>query len=241
MRQSWWGGVAAVLAAMAPALSWADTRPPVVVELFTSEGCSSCPAADAFLGELARTRADVLPLAFHITYWDRLGWPDPFALPAATERQVAYSSLLAGSAGAGSVYTPQMVIDGQTDAVGSDRAAVLAAISAAGRLPTVPLTLARQGEGLALSVGSGVVKGPARLVLLGYDRQHVTTVPRGENAGRRLTESNIVRSITELGDWRGEALNRRIAVPAGEAFAVLLQAQDGKIIAAAAADASPAS
>jgi hypothetical protein len=212
-----------------------------VAELFTSEGCSSCPPADAFLGELARTRADVLPLAFHITYWDNLGWPDPFALPAATERQRAYSSLLAGSAGGGSVYTPQMVIDGQTDAVGSDRGAVLAAISAATRLPVVPLTLGRQGEALALTVGAASVKGPARLVLLGYDRQHVTTVARGENAGRKLTESNIVRSITELGEWRGEALSRQVTLPAGEAYAVLLQADDGRIIAAAVAGASPAS
>ncbi len=240
MRQSWLGGVATLLAVMAPALSWAgpDTRPSVVVELFTSEGCSSCPAADAFLGELARTRADVLPLAFHITYWDNLGWPDPFALPAATERQRAYASLLSGAPG---VYTPQMVIGGRTDAVGSDRAAVLAAISAAGRPAAVPLTLARQGDGLALTVGAGAAPRTARLVLLGYDRQHVTTVARGENAGRKLTESNIVRSITELGAWRGEALSRQVTLPAGEAYAVLLQADDGRIIAAAVAGASPAS
>jgi len=238
MRRSLLTGVAMLLAATAPAWAGSDTRPPVVVELFTSEGCSSCPAADAFLGELARTRADVLPLAFHITYWDNLGWPDPFALPAATERQRAYAALLSGSPG---VYTPQMVIDGRTDAVGSDRAAVLAAISAAPRLPAVPLTLARQGDGLALTVGAGPAARPARLVLLGYDRQHVTTVARGENAGRRLTESNVVRSITALGEWRGEALSRQVKLPAGEAYAVLLQAEDGRIIAAAVAGASPAS
>src|SRR5579859_2803882 len=118
----------------------AETRP-VVVELFTSEGCSSCPPADALLSELARSRPDVLPLAFHITYWDRLGWPDPFALRAATDRQRDY----AGTLGLDSIYTPQMVVDGRRDVIGSDRGSVLAALhqAAAAAPPPVPLHLVR--------------------------------------------------------------------------------------------------
>jgi hypothetical protein len=89
---------------------------PVVVELFTSQGCSSCPPADRFLSELSDTRSDVLPLAFHVTYWNQLGWKDPFSLDAATERQAQYGRRF----GDGS-YTPEMVIDGKTGVVGSDR------------------------------------------------------------------------------------------------------------------------
>jgi hypothetical protein len=211
---------------------------PVVVELFTSEGCSSCPPADAFLEELSRTRHDVLPLAFHITNWDNLGWRDPFALPEATARQRAYAPLLAAGAG---VYTPQMVIDGRTDAIGSDRAAVLAAIDAARKTAAVvPITLARQDQSLVVSVAAATA-GPARLLLLGYDRRHQTAVARGENAGRTLPEANIVRSITDLGAWQGSAISRSVAAPAGETYALLLQAADGRIIGAAVAGASPAS
>src|SRR5581483_9004083 len=101
---------------------------PVVVELFTSQGCSSCPPANAYLNELARGRTDVLPLAFHVTYWDRLGWKDPFSLEAATDRQDRYGHRF----GDGS-YTPEIVVDGATSHVGSDRAEVGPAIEHAKR------------------------------------------------------------------------------------------------------------
>jgi hypothetical protein len=114
----------------------ADARP-VVVELFTSQGCSSCPPADALLGELAR-RGDVLALGFHISYWDGLGWRDPFSSQSSTDRQRAYARLL----GTGQVYTPQMVVDGRREMVGSDRAAVLAALRDARPQAVAPVAFA---------------------------------------------------------------------------------------------------
>src|SRR6201988_338190 len=103
-----------LIAGLYPAAALAAERP-VVVELYTSQGCSSCPPADAYLSELSRDRRDVLPLAFHVTYWDGLGWRDPYSLEAATQRQAGYSALFGESA-----YTPEMVIDGQKGLVGSN-------------------------------------------------------------------------------------------------------------------------
>jgi hypothetical protein len=205
--------------------AWAmPGRRPVVVELFTSQGCSSCPPADALLAELARTRADVLPLAFHVTYWDRLGWPDRFALPAATARQRGYAAI----AGVGTVYTPQMVVDGVTDVVGSDRPRVLSAIGRAAREVAVPVRLVRGREGLTVEVGAGA--GSGLVLLVGFDPEHRTPVARGENAGRVLVEANIVRSLPELGPWAGAARIVQVPVPAGERHAVLVQAVDGRML-----------
>jgi hypothetical protein len=204
---------------------------PVVVELFTSEGCSSCPPADALLSEIARSRPDVLPLAFHITYWDRLGWPDPFALRAATARQEDYAHVL----GLDSIYTPQMVVDGRLDVVGSDRGGVFAALhrAASAAPPPVPLRLARAGGQVTLEVGEGARGREATVVLVGYDPAHRTAVAHGENAGRTLTESNIVRGLVRLADWHGARMTVQAAPPAGEKLAAILQAPDGQVLGAA--------
>jgi hypothetical protein len=199
---------------------------PIVVELFTSQGCSSCPPADAFLTDLARQRRDVLPLAFHVTYWDYLGWKDLYSLDAATARQRAYARDL----GEDGVYTPQMVVDGTTGFVGSDRAAGLGAIAKAAS-KTVPVAVTSDGTSLTIKVGPGT--GQARILLVGFDPSHETPVGRGENSGRTLHESNIVRSLTPLAAWSGSAVELRAAPPAGESFAVLLQSGDGRIIGAA--------
>ena len=202
---------------------------PVVAELFTSEGCSSCPPADALLAEIARTQPDVLALAFHVTYWDRLGWPDRFALPAATARQRDYAARL----GLDGLYTPQMVVDGTRDVVGSDRIGVAAALRAAARAeaPAVPLTITRDAAGVRVAAGAGAGRGA--VLLIGYDPLHRTPVGRGENAGRTLTEANIVRSLRVLGDWAGAPRVFSAPAPAGERLAVLLQAPDGRILGAA--------
>lgn len=218
----------ALMIAALPTIAAAQASRPVVVELFTSQGCSSCPPADRILAELAKTRADVLPLAFHVTYWNRLGWPDPFSFEAATDRQRAYRAI----SGIGGVYTPQAVVDGTQDVVGSDGAGLRTAITrAAASAVAVALTASRNGADITISVGAG--KGRGRLLLVGYDREHRTQVPRGENAGATLVEANIVRSLVPAGEWQGAATELRLALPAGEAHAVLLQAPDGSIIGAA--------
>lgn len=220
------GVMLAVCLAAFPAMAGEAARP-VVVELFTSQGCSSCPPADRILSELARTRADVLPLAFHVTYWNRLGWPDPYSLEASTERQRRYR----GISDAGSIYTPQAVVDGTRDVVGSDGPGLRRAIAAAaGKAVTMPLTATRTGETVSIAVGAG--NGNGRVLLIGYDRERRTVVPRGENAGATLVESNIVRGMVEAGVWKGEAAELRVAVPQGEAHAVIIQAADGTILGA---------
>jgi hypothetical protein len=170
---------------------------PAVVELFTSEGCSSCPPAETYIGELAQRR-DVLALAFHVDYWDDLGWRDRFGLPEAAQRQRVYAKSLRLS----SVYTPQVVIDGKDNFVGSD-------VKSIGRA----LTGNRNGVAVALSVRDGEVfidldaqqKGaPSDVLLVAYLRTAVSSIGRGENAGRTLKEFNIVRDFHSVGRWTGQ-------------------------------------
>jgi hypothetical protein len=235
MRGSVWLGVAAMAltgATLAGAASArAEPARPVVVELFTSEGCSSCPPADELLSELARSRPDVLLLAFHITYWDRLGWPDPFSLRAATDRQRDYAQTL----GLDSIYTPQMVVDGRTDVVGSDRANVLAALhdAAAARPAPVPLRLTRAAGQVTLEVGAGAGAQRGSVLLVGYDAAHRTSVARGENAGRTLIESNVVRGLVHVADWHGGRITVQAPPVAGDRLAAILQAPDGQVLGAA--------
>lgn len=204
---------------------------PVVVELFTSEGCSSCPPADAYLSDLSSSRQDVLPLAFHVTYWDGLGWKDPYSLEAATQRQAAYSARFGGTS-----YTPEMVVDGRMSFVGSNRAAGEKAILAAqaSDVRAVSVNGTRTGNTLSIAVGAGT--GHAQILLVGYDREHVTAVGRGENSGRALKEANIVRSIESIGQWNGAPVTLDHRVPAGELAAVLVQAPDGSVLGATRVD-----
>ena len=199
----------------------------VVLELFTSEGCSSCPPADALLTELAG-RADLLPLAFHVTYWNGLGWKDPYSLDAATMRQHAYAATL----GQDTVYTPELVIDGRRGVVGSDRATVAAAVRLASHDPSAT-TVSLRGDRNGLSVDIGGGNGTGTIWLVGFDHRRQTTVGRGENSGRTLLESNIVRSIRQIGVWSGRSLHLNTEPAAGEEVAVLLQASDGHILDAA--------
>jgi hypothetical protein len=200
----------AVVVALAPRGDARADPPaqPVLVELFTSQGCSSCPPADAFLADLAE-RPDVLALSYHVDYWNYIGWADPFSSPEATERQRAYGKTL----GSPVVYTPQMVIDGRRDAVGSHRATVEQAIAAASSVRRVALTItgdAASGYRVALPATALDATAGIRLVL--YDRRHETTVTRGENIGRTIENRNVVRAIVELAAWDGAATEIPLAL-----------------------------
>jgi hypothetical protein len=215
-----------LLASLSPVAGFATERP-VVVELFTSQGCSSCPPANAYLNEMVKQRRDVLALAFHVTYWDRLGWKDPFSMEAATDRQSVYGRRF----GDGS-YTPEMVVDGSASAVGSDRGEVGSAIENAKRngRTAAAVNVTKNGEQVSIEVGAG--SGQGRILLIGFDHEHTTAIPRGENGGRALTEANVVRSIRPIGQWSGAALRLNERFPEGQDVAVVLEAPDGRIIGA---------
>ncbi|KQP50175.1 DUF1223 domain-containing protein [Methylobacterium sp. Leaf106] len=200
---------------------------PVVVELFTSQGCSSCPPAEALLGELAG-RDDLLALGFHVTYWDDLGWKDTESFEGATERQATY----AGHLGEGN-FTPQLVIDGRRSVVGSRRTEATSAVAAARAEmgAETKIAIVRRTGRIAVTVGAG--KGSAKVFLVGFDRSLRTPVARGENSGRTLVQANVVRSLRTLGTWSGEPLEFSEALPAGQDAAVIVQQSDGRILGAA--------
>jgi hypothetical protein len=211
---------------LAPVATQAAERP-VVVELFTSQGCSSCPPANAYLNEMVRDRRDVLALAFHVTYWDRLGWKDPFSLEAATDRQDRYGHRF----GDGS-YTPEIVVDGVSSHVGSNRAEVGPAIEQARRQGRTAAAVDIKTEGGQLSIDVGSGNGSGRVLLVGFDHEHQTAIRHGENGGRTLQESNVVRSIRSVGDWKGAALHISEKLPEGQDAAVIIEAPDGRIVGA---------
>jgi hypothetical protein len=211
----------------------------VVVELYTSQGCSSCPPADAYLGELAQ-RPDIVALAFHVDYWDHLGWRDPYARPGNSKRQRSYVTAL----GARYVYTPQMVIDGSFQDVGSNRQRVeyLIAKAANQRAAAPPMTL--NGRELALGAAPQALAGEVGVWLFFFEGARQNDVATGENRGRHMRTTNVVRAVQALGTYDGKARSVEIdltAVPAEcDGVAVLLQ-QDGhgRIIAAKAFDLPP--
>lgn len=212
------GLVLATVLILSSTMATAQQQRPAVVELFTSQGCSSCPPADALLGELAG-RSDVLALAYHVDYWDGIGWKDRFALPQSTDRQRSYQRRL----GLSRLYTPQMVVDGRIDVVGSDRAGVLPLLG--GRLGGTAVQLSIADGAVIADLPDGQGRGEAVLVaLLGKAE---TAVGRGENAGQRLAEYNIVRAIRPLDAWSGKAARHAVKLtalpPDATAVAVLLQ------------------
>ena len=202
-------------------------RGPAVVELFTSQGCSSCPPADALLGELSQT-PNVVALAFHVDYWDSIGWRDRFAIPTATERQRRYVETL----GLSSAFTPQVVIDGRGSFVGSDKRRILAALSEP--LNTIPISVEVAGGELTVTVPESRDRAGYEVNLVAYLPEAVTAVGRGENSGRTLKEFNIVRQFRSLGVWNGQETVFRVPLDSFPAeasrVAVLLQqAQQGPI------------
>ncbi|HEY2069010.1 MAG TPA: DUF1223 domain-containing protein [Rhizomicrobium sp.] len=202
-------------------------RMPVVVELFTSQGCSSCPPANANLRALA-DRPDVLALSLNVTYWDYLGWKDTFAAPEFTQRQRDYEPRL----GHDGPFTPQIVVDGRADTVGDVRADIERLI--AERRPVPGPSLSLTGNDVALGSGAGA----AQVWLVRYDPRTISVpVARGENAGVTLPHRNVVRELTLLGEWHGAAEHFTLpAAPDGLKTAILVQSGRGGPILAAARD-----
>ncbi|MET0659008.1 MAG: DUF1223 domain-containing protein [Steroidobacteraceae bacterium] len=202
---------------------------PVVVELFTSQGCSSCPPAEALLGELSR-QPNIVALAYHVDYWDDLGWKDRFAIPAAVERQRGYVRRLS-RAGA---FTPHVVVSGDTSLVGSNRSAITRAIAA--KRDALAIGLSRSGTELTIDLRERWNE-PMDINVVSYLSAATTNIGRGENAHRSLREFNIVRSFRHLTRWDGRPQQLKVPLASlpsdATAVAVLLQRPNQGAIAGA--------
>lgn len=202
----------------------------VLVELFTSQGCSDCPPADEFAGELARDPRLVV-LTFSVDYWDYLGWRDTFARPEFSQRQYDY----ARARGDGKVYTPQMVVNGARHAVGGDRSAVLGLIKEALALPA-RLTLTVAATEIRVEVAEFPSAVKATLWLMAVRKEARQDIARGENAGKTVIYHNVVVGMAPAAMWKGEALKaswlRSAVMPAGAQFcaAVLQKEKTGPVL-----------
>lgn len=226
--------LAVLLAAtFAPAPAPAET--PVLVELFTSEGCSSCPPADRLLARLASGPAVpgalVVALSLHVDYWNRLGWEDPFSSHAFTERQGAYATRFGSS---GRIYTPQMVVDGRTEFVGSDERAARRAIEAAAREPRAFVRAVPAGARAVRVTVAGAASG-ADVFLAVVEDGLSSDVTRGENAGKRLPHASVARALAAVGrvDARGR-FDAEVPVAPGpgarRAFAFAQERGTGRVL-----------
>ena len=198
-------GVAVATSRVVPAKTLAPVEGPWAIELFTSQGCSSCPPADAYLGALAK-RPDIVALSFHVDYWDYIGWKDAFATRATTQRQRNYARVLKQRY----VYTPEMVVEGIGHDTGREPAGIERLLAEAQRRATSRATpeLSRtQGGALTVKLAAYPLEGlPADVTLAIYDRRHSTPVASGENQGRMLENFNIVRRLQVLSRWDGAAV-----------------------------------
>ncbi len=216
------------LGALAASLGAAAAQPLTVVELFTSQGCSSCPPANANLIKV-KDQPGVLALSFNVTYWDYLGWKDTFGRQEFTQRQVSYEPSL----GHDGPFTPQVVVNGHADAVGAAPGEIQHLISSAGRASGPSLSL----DSGKISIGAGSAPGGKADVWLVRYTKGVVQVPvaRGENTGRTLPHANVVHSLKKLGSWTGEATALNLpAASDGLSTAVLVQSPGGGPILAAA-------
>jgi hypothetical protein len=198
-----WIATTAMLAALATPVRAADSK--VVVELFTSQGCSSCPAADKLLGELAENDK-LVALSLPVDYWDYLGWRDTLAKPENSKRQRGYSERSSHE-----VYTPQVVVNGVATVVGSDRRAIEAAAATAAKGKSIPVTLAKNGSNIDVEVGAGD-SAPATVWLLTVKQAKPVAIGRGENHGRTITYHNVVRGWHKIADWRGSPVKNSVAL-----------------------------
>jgi hypothetical protein len=216
----------------------AGGKRPVVVELYTSQGCNTCPPADALLGRLAE-RKDIIAMSLPITYWDMLGWKDTLASEANTRRQKAYAEAM----GRGGVYTPQMIVDGISDVVGGREAAVEAAIDARqADMRAIPVALNATPQTIHVAIGAGPIRTGEEdtIWMFRIAGKATVNIGAGENEGHSLTYYRIVREVKAIGLWRGQALTidlprTEAANAARDTFAVVVQQGGyGRIVGAAA-------
>ncbi len=210
----------------------AQDRSPVVVELFTSQGCSSCPPADALLAKLA-PRDDVIALALHVDYWDYIGWKDIFGDPDNTRRQKAYARV----AGSHMIYTPQMVVDGVQQLAGHQPMELVELIQRhqAAAAPVL-MQMTRQGDRIIVTARAETpMPGEAVLQLVRYIPRQTVTITRGENAGRTITYSNIVTAWNQVATWDGTyPFRMSFEISSGQpVVAIMQQRGPGPILAAA--------
>lgn len=215
------------------------TATPVVLELFTAEGCSSCLAADANLIDWAKRRS-VLILTYHVDYWDYIGWRDRKADPAFSARQLGYVT----SFGRNIVYTPQLIIGGSDESLGTDRDRLAVMLSNSRYIANMaPLRLMRDPQGhLFADLPATALGKPATIWLVSFRRQVETDILAGENAGRHVSAVNVVRSVQKIGDWAGDAARLPVPIdpqaggdiPADAAAIIANQAEYGPVIAATA-------
>lgn len=210
----------------------AAARPPVVVELYTAQGCASCGEANAHVAKLA-DRPGVLPLTFSVDYWDYLGWADTFAKPEFAERQKAYVARLALR----EPYTPQVVVDGAAQAAGSKADKVDALVAEAAKAPRNPPDIHFVEEKRVYVGTARAPKGGGEVWLIRYDpRAQDVAVKSGDNKGQTIPEKNVVRELVRLGAWRGKPVAFRLPPASEEGLktAVLVQAaRGGRVLAAA--------
>jgi hypothetical protein len=209
---------------------------PVVVELFTSQGCSSCPPADALLGELA-DRDDVIALSMHVDYWDYLGWVDEFASPANTQRQRGY----ARESRSTMIYTPQMVVGGEDGIVGTKAMQLAKQIDRhKNKADVVSLRIKRDVPGKLniAAIRTGDVPADMHIQVIRYVSKQMVEIRSGENAGKTITYHNVVESLNSIGSWNGDAeLNIQADAPGDHPTVVLIQdGSFGPILAAARLD-----
>lgn len=212
-------GLAALTVALfaAPRVAAPSSRTPVLVELFTSEGCSSCPPADDLAARLEKAQpvlgADIVVLAHHVDYWNRLGWRDPYSSAAASARQGEYARAF----GLDSVYTPQAVVNGRAEFVGSDEDKMTAAVARAAKQPSASVDVAADGDAVTVRVANlPKTNGGAQVWLAVTEDNLSTDVPRGENAGRRLAHTGVARRLQSLGAAKnGAALTAKISPERG--------------------------
>ena len=203
-------------------------RTPVLLELFTSEGCSDCPPADRLLEAFDKKQpvngADLIVLSEHVDYWNHLGWKDPYSLHLFSERQETYAARLHVS----DVYTPQLVVDGQAQLVGSDESAARAAIRKAIERTKVPVSISavsKEGSNVKLHLEVGALPAnPGSVYVAVADNDDLSQVSRGENAGRALTHVAVVRSLRSVGEaGRDRAFSKDLTLPLGAAGAKSLR------------------